>query len=84
MRVSEEFVDIPGRAATLTRRERRNVRMILIGEPDDVELVMLELHTRQFCDVGLWSRPLRSPQGGEILTNHPHEVIRIYKRYLTR
>jgi len=62
---------------------RRNVRLIVIGDPDDVEGEILRSHLLRHSHVHDWSRPLRSPKGQEILISNPHEVMRIWKRYLS-
>jgi len=87
--MSDEFVQIPGSDVPdptdrLLRTNRRNVRMFLLGDPDDVEATIAELHIKQFGEVGLWSKPLVFPETQQQFTLNPGEVMRVYKRYLTR
>ena len=65
-------------------RGRKAVRMLLLGEADPVQHVIQELHRCRFCDVGVWSRPLRIIDQPQQLLLNPGEVMRIYKHYLTR
>jgi len=62
---------------------RRNVRIIMIGLAEDVEREILRAHLLRFSEVADWSKPLRTPNGKEALTRNPHEVMRIWKRYLS-
>ena len=82
--MSDEFVNIPGSDNRPTRARRRSVRLFLLGEPEDVEATIVELHTKQFGEVGLWSRPLLFPERQSEFLLNPGEVMRVYKRYLTR
>lgn len=82
--MADEFVNIPGSDDRPTRASRRSVRLFLLGEPEDVEATIAELHTKQFGEVGLWSRPLRFPENQNEFLLHLSEVMRVYKRYLTR
>jgi len=87
--MSDEFVQIsdsgtPDPTDRPTRARRRSVRMFLLGDPDDVEATIAELHTKQFGEVGLWSKPLNFPETQSQFALNPGEVMRVYKRYLTR
>ncbi|GAB4364976.1 MAG: hypothetical protein Kow00121_01120 [Elainellaceae cyanobacterium] len=87
--MSEEFLDL-----SFTDREivvgdrtssgREAVRILLLGKPDYVQQVIQELHVCRFCEVGLWSKPLRISDHQHQLHPYPGEVMRIYKRYVTR
>jgi len=87
--MSDEFVQIPDSGVPdptdrPTRTYRRNVRIFILGNPEDVEETIAELHTKQFGEVGLWSRPLQFPDTENQFALNPGEVMRVYKRYLTR
>lgn len=62
---------------------RRNVRLILIGAPEDVEGEIIRSHLLRHSHVHDWSRPLRLQAGRQIIIQNPHEVMRIWKRYIT-
>jgi hypothetical protein len=82
--MAEEFIEIPGAGdspATPPKREKRNVRILLLGKVEDVDYTIAELHLKQFSEIGLWSRPLRLSEMQQFTLN-PGEVMRIYKRYL--
>jgi len=87
--MADEFVNSPGAGVSepddrLNRASRRSVRLFLLGLPQDVEETIAELHTKQFGEASLWSRSLLFPEiQSEFLLN-PGEVMRVYKRYLTR
>jgi len=87
--MSDEFVNIPGAGVSdpddrPIRTHRRNVRIFILGNPEDVEETIAELHVRQFADAGLWSRSLQFPETQNQFALNPGEVMRVYKRYLTR
>jgi len=87
--MADEFVQIPGSDVPdptdrPTRSHRRNVRIFILGNPKDVEETIAELHTKQFGEVGLWSRPLQFSERQNEFALNPGEVMRVYKRYLTR
>lgn len=42
------------------------------------------INLKQFGEVGLWSRPLTFPEIQNQFLLNPREVMRVYKRYLTR
>lgn len=68
----------------LIRAGRCSVRLLLLGYPDDGEWTIAELHTKHFREAGLWSCPLQFPETQQQLALNPGEVMRMYKRYLTR
>ena len=83
--MADEFVSVPGGANDRpVRTNRRNVRTFLLGLPEDVEGTILELHLKQFGEVGLWSKPLTFPEIQHEFLLNPGEVMRVYKRYLNR
>ncbi|GAB4227819.1 MAG: hypothetical protein Kow00121_56580 [Elainellaceae cyanobacterium] len=86
--MSEEFLDL-----SFTDREvvvgdrasgREAVRILLLGKPEFVQQVIQELHICRFCEANHWSKPLRISDHQHRLILKPGEVMRIYKRYLTR
>ncbi|GAB4380039.1 MAG: hypothetical protein Kow00121_35430 [Elainellaceae cyanobacterium] len=85
--MSDEFRDLPlsGREFVVVDRtfNREAVRILLLGKPELVQQVIQELHLRRFCEVGVWSRPLRLAEHQQQLSLNPGEVMRIYKRYLS-
>jgi hypothetical protein len=83
--MAEEFIEYPDANESATRPQppRRSVRLLLLGKAEDVEYTIAELHLKQFGEVGLWSRPLRFAEMQQFALN-PGEVMRVYKRYLTR
>ncbi|GAB4236813.1 MAG: hypothetical protein Kow00121_64020 [Elainellaceae cyanobacterium] len=86
--MSDEFYDLSftGRAFVVGDRTsgRKAVRILLLGDPDSVQQVIQDLHLCRFCEVGVWSKPLKPTDQQQQLSLNPGEVIRIYKRYLTR
>lgn len=52
---------------------KQPIRILVCGIPSGVNLIIHQLHLRQFAEVGEWSPPLPSPIAGE--------VIRILVRY---
>lgn len=63
---------------------REAVKFLLIGKPEAVQHIIHDLYTCRFCDPGVWSKPLTFPESREAIDRMPGEVLRIYKRYLTR
>ncbi|GAB4384046.1 MAG: hypothetical protein Kow00121_47010 [Elainellaceae cyanobacterium] len=86
--MSEEYQGLPfaGREFVVGDRisGRKAVRILLLGDPDSVQQVIQELHLCRFCEVGVWSRPLKPTDHQQQLSLNPGEVMRIYKRYLSR
>ncbi|GAB4234948.1 MAG: hypothetical protein Kow00121_62590 [Elainellaceae cyanobacterium] len=86
--MAEEFLDLPGMGRGLAVGDRtpnrEAVRILLLGKPDLVQQVIQDLHLCRFCEVGVWSRPLKLTEHQQQLILDPEEVMRIYKRYLTR
>jgi len=82
--MADEFIDIPGSDDRPVRANRRSVRNFLLGFPEDVEETILELHLKQYSEAGLWSRPLLFPEIQQEFLLNPGEVMRVYKRYMTR
>ena len=82
--MAEQFVSLLGVNDRSLRSGRRSVRNFLLGFPEDVEETIVELHLKQYGEVGLWSRPLTFPEIQHEFLLNPGEVMRVYKRYLTR
>ena len=83
--MADEFVSVPGGDGDRPiRTGRRSVKTFLLGMPEDVEGTILELHLKQYGEVGLWSGPLLFPEIQQEFLLNPGEVMRVYKRYLTR
>ncbi|GAB4379427.1 MAG: hypothetical protein Kow00121_33550 [Elainellaceae cyanobacterium] len=86
--MSDEFIDLSflGREFVVGDRTpgRKAVRILLLGDPDSVQQVMQDLHLCRFCEVGVWSKPLKLSENQHQITPMPGEVMRIYKRYITQ
>lgn len=65
------------------RYGRRNVRLFTLGFSEDVNIIITDLHNRDFSEIGLWSRPLQFPDIQREFVLNPGEVMRVYKRYMT-
>jgi hypothetical protein len=63
---------------------REAVKMLLLGKPEGVQQTIYDLYTCRFCEPGVWSKPLVLTDLREVVDRTPGEVLRIYKRYLTR
>ncbi|GAB4378652.1 MAG: hypothetical protein Kow00121_31030 [Elainellaceae cyanobacterium] len=81
--MSDEFVELPTGDDRPVRSSRRSVRLFLIGKAEDVDKTIAELHSKQFGEAGLWSKPLPLPEMQQQFTQNPAEVMRVYKRYVT-
>ncbi|WP_416670359.1 hypothetical protein [Egbenema bharatensis] len=62
---------------------RRSVKILFIGQPDDVEITIARLYHCGFCRVEDWSRPLPYGQIQQATARAPGEILRIYKRSMT-
>lgn len=82
--MANELVYVPGSETRSVRAGRRSVRNFLLGFPEDVEETILELHVKQYADAGLWSRSLTFSEIQREFLLQPGEVMRVYKRYVTR
>ncbi|GAB4368040.1 MAG: hypothetical protein Kow00121_06830 [Elainellaceae cyanobacterium] len=81
--MADEFIEIPGADDRPIKPGRRSVRIFLLGNAEDVERIIAELHSKQFGEAGLWSRSLQFSQIQQQFALQPGEVMRVYKRYLT-
>jgi hypothetical protein len=81
-----DFVDIPtgDQRSVETKRKRRAVKILMIGQPEDVEAEIAHLYHCGYCRVENWSRALPYPQIQEATVRQPGEIMRIYKRYVDR
>jgi hypothetical protein len=50
---SDGVYDVP----SVSDRDRRPIRILIIGQPSDVVETIKNLHSRGFAPVGHWSRP---------------------------
>ncbi|WP_416676372.1 hypothetical protein [Egbenema bharatensis] len=81
--MSNKFVNRSTGNARPATSSRRSVKILLIGQPDDVELTIARLYQCGFCRVEDWSRALPYTQIQEATAKKPGEVMRIYKRSMT-
>jgi hypothetical protein len=80
-----DFVDIPtGDRPIETKRKRRAVKILMIGQPEDVEAEIAHLYHCGYCRVENWSRALPYAQIQQATVREPGEIMRIYKRYVDR
>jgi hypothetical protein len=82
--MADELINLPGSGDRPVRTARPSVRLFLLGRAEDVEQTIAELHIKQFGEAGLWSKPLQFPEMQQQFSLNPGEVMRVYKRYLTR
>jgi hypothetical protein len=80
----DELIDVPTGDDRPVRSNRRSVKILLIGQPDDVERTIAHLYHCGFCRVENWSRALPYAQIQQATTREPGEIMRIYKRYVDR
>lgn len=82
--MGNELIYVPRSDDRPVRAGRRSVKNFLLGFPEDVQDTIAELHLKQYGEVGFWSRPLTPPEIQTEFILNPGEVMRVYKRYLTR
>jgi hypothetical protein len=63
-------------------RRRESVKLIAIGKPEPVTIVIASLQVKGFTDAGNWSRPLQPPETTEAMMRSVGEVMRVYKHYV--
>jgi hypothetical protein len=61
----------------------RSVKILIIGQPDDVEITIARLYHCGFCRVEDWFRPSPYGQIQQATAREPGEILRIYKRSMT-
>jgi hypothetical protein len=81
--MSDEFINIPTGANRPVQTSRRSVKILLIGQPEDVEVTIARLYHCGFCRVEDWSRALPYAQIQRATAREPGEILRIYKRSIT-
>ncbi|PSB16959.1 hypothetical protein C7B76_10830 [filamentous cyanobacterium CCP2] len=81
--MSDEFISIPTGTDRPVKASRRSVKILMIGQPEDVEITIARLYHCGFCRVEDWSRPLPFSQIQEATAREPGEIMRIYKRSMT-
>jgi hypothetical protein len=81
--MSDEFMSVPTGNDRPVVSSRRSVKMLLIGQPEDVEQTIAHLYHCGFCRVENWSRALPYAQIQQATIREPGEIMRIYKRSMT-
>jgi hypothetical protein len=81
--MAEEFIGLPPVGDRLTQPARRSVKILIIGQPEDVEVTIARLYHCGFCRTEDWSRPLPYVQIQQATAREPGEIMRIYKRSMT-
>jgi hypothetical protein len=82
--MADEFMSVPTGDDRPVASSRRSVKMLLIGQPEDVEQTIAHLYHCGFCRVENWSRALPYAQIQAATVREPGEIMRIYKRYVDR
>jgi hypothetical protein len=78
--MAQEFIGLPPKGDRSISSARRSVKILMIGQPEDVELTIARLYQCGFCRVEDWSRPLPFSQIQQATTKEPGEIMRIYVR----
>ncbi|WP_416668148.1 hypothetical protein [Egbenema bharatensis] len=81
--MSDKLFGQPPSGDRLISPARRSVKILMIGQPDDVEITIARLYHCGFCRVEDWSRPLPYVQIQEATVREPGEIMRIYKRSMS-
>ncbi|PSB13481.1 hypothetical protein C7B76_19745 [filamentous cyanobacterium CCP2] len=81
--MSQEFIGLPPKGDRLISPARRSVKILMIGQPEDVEITIARLYQCNFCRVEDWSKPLPFSQIQQATTKEPGEIMRIYVRSMT-
>jgi hypothetical protein len=79
-----DFIDIPSGDARSVRSKRRAVKILMIGQPEDIEAEIAHLYHCGYGRVENWSRALPYAQIQQATVREPGEIMRIYKRYVDR
>jgi hypothetical protein len=81
-----DFIDIPPADPHPrdARHKRRAVKILMIGQPEDIEAEIAHLYHCGYCRVENWSRALPYAQIQQATIREPGEIMRIYKRYVDR
>ncbi|WP_416672317.1 hypothetical protein [Egbenema bharatensis] len=81
--MSDKLFDQPPSGDRLISPARRSVKILMIGQPNDVEITIARLYQCDFCRAEDWSRPLPFSQIQQATTKEPGEIMRIYVRSMT-
>jgi hypothetical protein len=81
--MSEDFMNVPTGNDRPVEQKRRSVKILMIGQPEDVERTIAHLYHCGFCRVENWSRALPYAQIQQATIREPGEIMRIYKRSMT-
>jgi hypothetical protein len=81
--MSEDFMNVPTGNDRPVASSRRSVKILMIGQPEDVEQTIAHLYHCGFCRVENWSRALPYAQIQQATIREPGEIMRIYKRSMT-
>jgi hypothetical protein len=81
--MSDKIFGLPPAGDRLISSARRSVKILMIGQPNDVEITIARLYQCDFCRVEDWSRPLPFSQIQQATTKEPGEIMRIYVRSMT-
>jgi hypothetical protein len=81
--MSQEFIGLPPQGDRLISPARRSVKLLMISQPEDVEITIARLYQCNFCRVEDWSKPLPFSQIQQATTKEPGEIMRIYLRSMT-
>ena len=81
--MSQEFIGLPPRDDRPISPARRSVKLLMIGQPEEVEITIARLYQCNFCRVEDWSKPLPFSQIQQATTKEPGEIMRIYVRSMT-
>ena len=71
--MSDEFINIPTVDDRPVKASRRSVKILLIGQPEDVEITIARLYHCGFCRVEDWSRALPYTQIQQATAREPGE-----------
>lgn len=87
-RIDDPSGDRPIASSAFPEPQRRPLRMLLLGDREDVLETIKNLHQRGFAPAGEWSRAIACPAANELL--HPvglnlpaDSVISILTKYLS-
>ena len=81
--MAQAFIGLPPEGDRPVLFARRSVKLLMIGQPEDVEITIARLYQCNFCRVEDWSRPLPFSQIQQATTKEPGEIMRIYVRSMT-
>jgi hypothetical protein len=82
--MSDEFIGLPPVGDRSIQPTRRSVKLLMIGQPEDVEMTIAHLYHCGFCRVEDWSRALPYAKIQKSTAREPGEIMRIYQRSMSR